>query len=175
MFFRMRNVAVTSLVVGMSIFSYPSFGVNEAECSIWLCLPSGFPSGCGEAKSAMKKRIKKGKDPLPDFGSCLIKDTLGGDSGGTDSWGQRSGIAAYIPDQVKCTQWRYQQESSKNGTGKRVCVKTETIQAHYVDGTSCTRYNGNGGSIWKPQGCTKTVRWVEVHNNGVVHGDRYYW
>lgn len=44
--------------------------INQDECSIWLCLPGGFPEGCGKALSAMKKRLKKGKSPLPSFSSC---------------------------------------------------------------------------------------------------------
>lgn len=44
--------------------------INEDECAIWLCLPGGFPEGCGKAHSAMTKRLKKGKSPLPSFSSC---------------------------------------------------------------------------------------------------------
>lgn len=43
---------------------------SDDECAIWLCLPSGFGEGCGGAHSAFKKRLKKGKSPLPDWNSC---------------------------------------------------------------------------------------------------------
>lgn len=37
----------------------PESQASNDDCAIWLCLPTGFPSGCGGAKSAFKKRIKK--------------------------------------------------------------------------------------------------------------------
>jgi len=48
----------------------PAFAASQDECAIWLCLPGGFPQGCGAAHSAMIKRIKKRKPPLPAFGAC---------------------------------------------------------------------------------------------------------
>ena len=48
--------------------------INEDECAIWLCLPAGFPDGCGKAHSAMLKRLKKGRSALPDFASCAVGD-----------------------------------------------------------------------------------------------------
>lgn len=43
---------------------------SQAACSIWLCLPGGFPTGCAAAYSEFKHRIKKGKPPLPSLSSC---------------------------------------------------------------------------------------------------------
>ncbi|MNQ89716.1 hypothetical protein D3C85_1050310 [compost metagenome] len=51
---------------------------SQDECSIWLCLPGGFPNGCSAAKSAMKDRVKKGKSPLPSFSSCSVDGSAGG-------------------------------------------------------------------------------------------------
>lgn len=28
---------------------YTANAASQAECSIWLCLPGGFPAGCGAA------------------------------------------------------------------------------------------------------------------------------
>jgi len=56
----------------------PAFAASSDECAIWLCLPGGFPSGCGAAKSAMRKRVKKGKSPLPSFSSCAVNSTVAG-------------------------------------------------------------------------------------------------
>lgn len=42
-------------------------------CAIWLCLPVGFAAlSCHKAKSAMVKRMFKGKSPVPSFESCQI-------------------------------------------------------------------------------------------------------
>ena len=54
----------------LSISSKPALCASQAECSIWLCLPGGFPQGCGAAHGAMVQRIKNRKPPLPDFGAC---------------------------------------------------------------------------------------------------------
>ena len=59
-------------IIGFSLF-FPlpeAKAASQDECAIWLCLPGGFPDGCGGAKSAMYKRLKKRKPPLPSFGSC---------------------------------------------------------------------------------------------------------
>ena len=33
-----------------------SYAASQDECAIWLCLPGGFPEGCGGAYSAFKCR-----------------------------------------------------------------------------------------------------------------------
>ncbi|MEX0446545.1 hypothetical protein [Xenorhabdus sp. SGI246] len=38
---------------------------SQDECAIWLFLPAGFGEGCGGAHIAFKKRLRKGKFPLP--------------------------------------------------------------------------------------------------------------
>ena len=43
---------------------------SEDACAIWICLPGGFPQGCGGAYSEFKHRIKKGRSPLPELSSC---------------------------------------------------------------------------------------------------------
>src|SRR5690606_15229098 len=63
------------LVIAVAIFSITGEipqvrAASEADCAIWICLPGGFPSGCGAAHSAFKKRIKKGRQPLPALASC---------------------------------------------------------------------------------------------------------
>ncbi len=50
----------------------PARAASQAECAIWLCLPGGFPAGCGDAHAAMIQRIKNFKPPLPPFGACAV-------------------------------------------------------------------------------------------------------
>jgi hypothetical protein len=59
------------MFLGMLIPS-ASYAASQDECAIWLCLPGGFPEGCGGAYSAFKKRLKNGKSPLPEFSSCAV-------------------------------------------------------------------------------------------------------
>jgi hypothetical protein len=58
------------LLVLLFGFGSESKAASQAECAIWLCLPGGFPTGCSDAYSAFKTRIKKGRPPLPDLSSC---------------------------------------------------------------------------------------------------------
>lgn len=50
---------------------------SEDACAIWICLPGGFPSGCGNAYSAFVKRLRKGRPPLPALSSCTVGGTTG--------------------------------------------------------------------------------------------------
>ncbi|WP_051644966.1 hypothetical protein [Labrenzia sp. DG1229] len=43
----------------------------DMDCKVILCLAGGFPQTCGDAKSYMFKRLKKGKSP---FGICSYED-----------------------------------------------------------------------------------------------------
>ncbi len=69
-------------------FSTPVLSASQDECAIWLCLPGGFPSGCGGAKSAMKSRIKHHKSPLPNFSSCAVESS---------NMSYKQGQVTYIP------------------------------------------------------------------------------
>lgn len=60
-----------SYILMISFFcSAPAKASSQDACAIWICLPGGFPSGCSEAYSEFKSRIKHGKPPLPDLASC---------------------------------------------------------------------------------------------------------
>ena len=128
------------------------------ECSIWLCLPAGFPSGCGAAHSAMIDRIKDRKSPLPSFGSCAVKKE------GQSEMSYNYSVAAYIPARRVCAKHRWSKDSSD-------CAQWKNIPSHYVKGTRC-KNNKNG---WYPDGCTRTYRFVDVFVDGILAGDTYYW
>lgn len=59
-------------------------GNVSADCQIWLCLPAGFPEGCGSALKAYRKRLRKGKAPMPPFASCAVGDDGKAASNGGD-------------------------------------------------------------------------------------------
>lgn len=73
-YFLSSVVAVSGM--GLMSFSESAKAASDNECAIWLCLPAGFGEGCGAAHSEFKKRLRKGKSPLPSWGSC----STGGDS-----------------------------------------------------------------------------------------------
>ncbi|EOX8575804.1 Uncharacterised protein [Salmonella enterica subsp. indica] len=92
------TIIALSFAVPLLAISLPSRAASQDECAIWLCLPAGFGQGCDAAKSAFKKRIRKGKSPLPSFSSCATDtgDSLGS---GVGELTQKSGVASWIPGQ----------------------------------------------------------------------------
>lgn len=156
-----RTVVLMALFgVSTSIITPSAQAASEDECAVWLCLPSGFPSGCGSAKSAMLKRVKKGKSPLPDFLSCAVKGNSGGSSMTYDY-----NNAAAIQERRVCKQYSGNQNNNR-------CIKWETIPAHYIKGETC-RFYPQGGR--RPEGCTATYKYVDVFIDGKNAGDTYFW
>lgn len=71
----MNKITIISMVCVFLVSFVPvSYAVSLKECAIWLCLPSGFPAGCSDAYAAMRKRIKKGRSPLPPLASCIVSE-----------------------------------------------------------------------------------------------------
>lgn len=67
----MMLVAGSILISTATMPTAEAMTAHEEECSIWLCLPVGFAAqGCSPAKSRAMKKIRKGKNPLPSWGSC---------------------------------------------------------------------------------------------------------
>lgn len=153
---------IISLFVTVFAYTAPVQAASQDECSIWLCLPAGFPSGCGKAHSAMLKRISHFKSPLPSFSSCAVNPPSGSGSHMTSD----DGYAAYIPPRTVCTRYRY------NGRDNRRCVEQETIPEQYIKNTRCTR---DRDGRRHPSFCTKTFRWAEVAVDGQLAGPTYYW
>ena len=162
----MKNAAKAVVLMALfgvttSMISPSVRAASEDECAIWLCLPGGFPSGCGGAKSAMLKRVKKGKSPLPDFVSCAVK----GDSGGS-SMTYDYNYAAAIQEQRVCKRYTGNHNNSR-------CVEWGIEPAHYQKGKVCTINNQTGSR--NPRGCTSTYRYVDVFIDGALAGDTYFW
>jgi len=134
------------------------------ECAIWMCLPTGFITGCSGARKAFLKRIKKFKPPLPSFTSCLVSSPAS--ATGADTFTSDYGVAAYIPPQQICTQY---EQNFKDGYR---CVAWRTEPEQYIKKRSCYKDN-NGYS--SPKNCTHTVRYTEVYRNGVLFGQPHYY
>jgi hypothetical protein len=69
----------TTITLGMVFLSIGLFlnsahAFSQKQCSIWLCLPAGFPVGCSDAYSAMKKRLRRGQSARPPLASCFVSD-----------------------------------------------------------------------------------------------------
>ncbi|RJX65852.1 conjugal transfer protein TraL [Vibrio sinensis] len=165
--------AIGLLIGTLSLISTtPTLAFDSKACSIWLCLPTGFPSGCGEAKSEFKKRITRGKSPLPPFVSCLVKSapsTTLPQSNITSTEGK----AAFIPERKKCVKSQIIHQS--NDSDRTVCVQFETIAAHAIKNTSCVvSQPKDGRPTYSPAGCSTTIRYIDTYMDGKPYGDTYY-
>lgn len=67
------SLIIVTLIICAGANQNKAYAASQDECAIWLCLPGGFPAGCSAAHSAMFKRLKKRKPPLPSFGSCATE------------------------------------------------------------------------------------------------------
>lgn len=148
-----------------SFISTPALAVSEDECAIWLCAPGGFPEGCSAAKSAMIKRIKKGKSPLPDFATCAVKDDITGTDPKDFTYSFDRVIR--IREKKVCTQW-----SSRNL--KSDCINYKTIPAHDRAGYSCYIQRGKDNDPKYIEGCIGAFYRIKIFEKGVQLGETYY-
>jgi hypothetical protein len=161
----MKNILKTTIASILALLiSLPVWAVSDNECAIWLCAPAGFPSGCGAAKSAMLKRIKRLKPPLPNLNDCAKKnknqENLHPDFRVLN---YKHGFAALMPAYSTCSKYH---ENSGN------CIGTITkYPMKYSKGSRCEKYS----DTWQPHGCLKTARYVEVFKYSKLIGKTYYW
>ena len=152
----MNKLIIIFMLASVTIPSVSS-AASQTECKIWLCLPAGFPSGCGDAHSAMIKRIKKRKSPLPSFGSCAVNSR--------SNMSYDYSVAALIGEQRVCTDRYFDPELD-------TCRNFKVIPAHYIKGSYCDNW-GDGDS--SPRGCIATKRYIDVYIDGVSAGETYFW
>ncbi len=119
----------------------------------------GFPSGCSGAYSAMKKRLKKKKSPLPPFHDCAVMH----DEHSQMSYDYNS--AALVIKKKACKQYAIIHNKGKS------CIEWETQPPEYIKGKTCSITNQ--GRF--PPDCVGTYRYIDVFIDGKKAGDTYYW
>lgn len=114
-----------------------AYARGEADCAIWLCMPAGFPTGCSSAWSAFKKRIRKGRSPLPNLMSCTR---------GKSSGSYRRGFEAFETCQSGYTTQNYFNDDDRrigsynNSPTARVCTDLSSCRSYGRDGDQvCSR------------------------------------
>lgn len=160
---------VTLFTVLMAVIFLPVTPVNAAsedECTIWLCLPAGFPSGCGAAKSAFKKRLRKLKSPLPNFASCVVSSGHK-EAGEASTMEATHGYAAYIPPRKVCTEWRSQHDD-------RTCVRTEIVPSQIIKDTRC-RWGNKDHDYTVPRHCATSIKYTDIYMDGQIYGETNYY
>ncbi len=139
-------------------------GFDARDCSIWLCMPFGFPSGCEDAKDAFKDRLKHLKSPLPRIEKCWLNTDSVIPTGGTSqSMDAIQGIAAYIPEHQECQRY-------ENHYNDRICVQSVTIPPQAIKDKVCAKHDGNVS----PKGCTRTINYTDFLMDGEPYQDTYY-
>ncbi len=137
-----------SLTLNLLLAVSPAHSTSQAECAIWLCLPSGFTTGCSAAKSAFKKRIKKGKSPLPNFNHCAVP-------GSTENISYKRQKAAKILEHRKCTEW----------DNENRCEAWELIPTHIIKNDSCD----------EDQPHCVNLRYIDIYVDGKKTGESYFY
>lgn len=161
-------LALCVLVLG-SFVPKMSYAGNSS-CAIWLCLPTGFPSGCGSAKRAFKKRILRGKSPLPSLSSCMVSSPIKITNPNLDSSSNmtsKDGVAALIRAHKICEKQIYDRD--KEGY---VCTKWKQIKQHAIHDERCVLLNKRRDRL--PHHCIKTIRYIQTFMDGIQYGETYY-
>lgn len=164
----LKKATVCIVMLGSIITSPAAFSASDAECSIWLCLPTGFGQGCSEAKDAFKDRIKHFKSPLPDLAGCMIS------GGGDENYNinSKEGVAAFIPEREVCAK----KEKVGGRDGGTKCVEYKTLESKIIKDTSCfIPHSKNDHQPRKPKNCSHTLRYVETFMNGKPLGTPHYY
>lgn len=164
-----KAILLTAITISMLGATQTTLAASQDECAIWICLPGGFPSGCGAAHSAMKKRLKNFKPPLPSFSSCLV----GSDSvqssvpGATPSkMTYKMGKAVWMPARSTCDY-----SDGFYSYGNQNCT---TIAAHW-DKNFYAQHCGAGGGDGIDNRCYHSKRYIDVYLDGQQTGSTYYW
>jgi hypothetical protein len=130
----------------------------------------GFPSGCSEAKSAFKDRIKKLKPPLPNFLSCLATDVQVPAGTPVSTMDAKHGVAAIMSYSRQCTEYKYDE------LGQQHCINYGLLPDRIIKNTPCNKRIKNGEIIyWNPRGCIGTTNWVDTYMDGNKYGETFYY
>ena len=154
-------------MTGAAVLPQTAFAVSQDECAIWLCLPSGFPSGCGAAKSAMKHRLKHGRSPLPNLASCMVADEHTNPKDFTYSFMPKRKMAGGL----ECVSWDH-----SGLFGAKTCTSYKKVPVHYERGSSCyIKYGTGKDAEYKHiDGCISVVREIKIFEKGKLIGNPYY-
>ena len=155
----MKTIKLTILIILSVIVLNPSSGYSASQdaCAIWICLPGGFPSGCSGAYSEFKKRIKKGKDPLPRLSSCTT-----GPNGEKVDGHYQLGYERFEPcDDGYVLRERMQGYRAVEGA----CYQQFCAPSQYQDNSSCQNYT----AILRPK-----PHYVKMWVNGDYLGQYFY-
>ncbi len=152
-----NKFTILALLAVFVLSPSPVYSANQDACAIWICLPGGFPSGCSGAYSEFKKRIKKGKDPLPRLSSCTT-----GPNGEKVDGHYELGYEKFEP----CDDgYVLRERSLAYRAVEGACYKKFCAPPHFQDNSSCESH----AAVLRPQ-----PYYVKLWVNGDYLGQYFY-
>lgn len=157
------------------------------ECAIYLCLPSGFATGCEAAHEAYLSRISdltaggaRRFTDLPDFELCVDPNPPGIEDAPADLIGPPSeityetGYEVHMPAINTCTRWDYRQVS--NSQQVKYCAAVSTTPAKVFDSSEAKHpYKTiSVGDREYRSGVAPAYHFTVVLVDGTVEGKRYF-
>ena len=97
----------------------------DMDCKLILCMPAGFPSGCGDAFDHMVDRLRDGKSPI---GFCAMNDGTEYDRYAIDYSVKR----AISPQGWQCPAGKTLYHSARNQDDARKVVNTFCYDTAYT-------------------------------------------
>lgn len=150
--FIMIFMAVFIISNGKTALAY-----SQDACAIWICLPGGFPSGCSGAYSEFKKRIKKGRDPLPKLSSCTT-----GPNGEKVEGHYQLGYERFEP----CNEgYVLREKQQRYRATQGLCYRTQCAPGQYQENYRCENYQ----AVIRPK-----PHYVKMWVNGEYLGQYFY-
>lgn len=152
------KILLVMLMTGFVILSHKAaYASSQDACAIWICLPGGFPSGCGGAYSEFKKRIKKGRDPLPKLSSCTTSP-----NGEKIDGHYQLGYERFEP----CDDGYVLREKRQGyRAAQGVCYRTQCAPQQFQENYRCEGYQ----AVIRPK-----PRYVKMWVNGEYLGQYFY-
>lgn len=148
---------ILALVAVFFINPKNGHAVSQDACAIWICLPGGFPTGCGGAYSEFKKRIKKGRDPLPKLSSCTT-----GPNGERIDGHYQLGYERFEP----CDDGFILREKRRGyRVSQGLCYRTQCAPQQYQENSRCENYQ----AVFRPK-----PHFVKMWVNGEYLGQYFY-
>lgn len=138
--FTLPSVAIAAATAGFSPAPASAAGY-DMDCKLILCMPTGFPSGCGDALDYMVDRLRDGKSPI---GFCAMNDGTEYDSYDIDY----SVMQATSPQGWQCPAGKTLYHSTRSQGDSRKFVNTFCYD---------TAYTRRG---WTPDGYKRTTTYT---------------
>lgn len=154
-----KIIAYLTIFITLSV-SQNSTAASQDECAIWLCLPAAFaPAECSSPHRAFKKRVLKGKSPLPSMSSCKEKTS------NTETLNYKEGVASHYTG-TPCLKWGDENDCKERGA----------YTDYWVHDRECNEGDSEGKNGIEEHwyGCKENAKYVVIYDGDIQIGDPTY-